>query len=336
MLRIVGWMIVLTFAASIALLVIGVYYPEWLEGQSVYKSFAATDVGSGWIQHIWPWIVANGRGLLQVGVNVAIFGFGLYIWWRNIRVRRLCATLLYDLSFQILYSISQIESKKNSEMVANEKGHIVSHKLIISADTRGWVHRLNTQLEVLRDFSIAYDHALRQRARMSAAFARMYALSAKELVEQLAAEVDLVKDGGKVELNGERYTTFVPFDPPRSALNESVGKKRGRSAPDHTLEHQREHLHNLLLKVVDVNLELAKILDGVNWFGGLFLSPGRNAPKGLQSIIKAILEWHDKRKRSGDAPTMPFATFTKVSGADIDIQLSKLTSHRFDQIFETR
>jgi hypothetical protein len=71
------------------------------------------------------------------------------------------------------------------------------------------MHRLRSELELIQDFSIAYDYAFWRRLRENSATLRMAAMSMREAIDVVMSEIDRLPEEAEIDMTKQRYFALV-------------------------------------------------------------------------------------------------------------------------------
>ena len=220
--------------------------------------------------------------LLLVGIVVPIFTLG-FNRLRNLSNRRLCSAHLYLVLIKSASNLLQV-----LDIAVKNRGKIPN-----DADNRARLHKLSAELDVLSDFSIAYQHVFTRRARRISVPARMFIAPVKEVVEFAVSELDRAGTGF-VDLNELRFHAVMIDKGPPFYLKFSrwvaawYGYFRGQAeaAPDRKAEAAKLKYIPLLTAAgaaIELNFQLAQRLEG----RFLFVMPpnGRTLPRYIRATI---------------------------------------------------
>lgn len=220
-------LVTLLIALPVIYVIVRVYWPELIASDPTVTWFLNTNFGrriDNGVSEFAAWAFQNkepGEATAEflVAVLAAVYvevasttfteivagtigavAFGalslLYNWWRNRPIRKMCSRELYVAALKIdenlgaLWDAHRVNGKKLEEVKLHTDPAKVELTLKVNDDIRSGFHRLKSELESLRDFSIAYDYAFWRGLRTLAARMRMQASAAREAIEAIMAELD--------------------------------------------------------------------------------------------------------------------------------------------------
>lgn len=245
---------------------------------------------------IWKWLL---NITIDDLINTVVIGGLLWLgtsatrWLRFAPIRNLCAQQLYVASYELIDSygksmraISEIDSKEY---------------LDVDSDIRDELFQIAQQLQVLSEFSIAYEHYFPRKLRKIAVPFRMYVVDAKTRIETMIDDINRkFSDGAgpefQIELNQGKYLSWkLHKNGWFNRLKHRFGSKKRRG------NESVRHVFGLLSDALDLTLFLATKLEGrfrpkriIGWklYGRAaptmikgriqdFLYGRKNGPKGL-------------------------------------------------------
>lgn len=170
------------------------------------EPFAAT---SQWLSGIGAYFATNIRppqlvaGAFGAGLLAAING-ALHII-SNRSIQRMCSAQLYVTAVKLVVNLEEVG--KGVRVSTGTAGQSV--KLCVDNDVRAAMHRLRSELELLQDFSIAYDYAFWRRLRQSSVTLRMMAMSIREAIDVIMTEIDRLPEQAEIDMSSQRYFAMV-------------------------------------------------------------------------------------------------------------------------------
>lgn len=167
---------------------------------------------------VWTWFIDLLSGikmaqLIAAGLGAAALGILSLVhnWWRNIRIREMCSAQLYitavklDFHALVVWNAHRVNGMTVDAFQDSGQTEVKTLTLAVDDDVRAALHRLSSELNLLQEFSIAYDYAFWRTLRVVAARTRMRAQSAKEAIEVIMSELDRKHDLEEASIREPRY-----------------------------------------------------------------------------------------------------------------------------------
>lgn len=182
----------------------------------VYNNAALSPDMVAWIDAMrrqWDYIVEQilSIRLAQViapaagALSVALIGV-FHTLWTNRKIQRMCSGQLYVTALKLILNHANLAKAFTKKEV--EGG--VQVTLHVDDDVRAAMHRLRSELELIQDFSVAYDYAFWPKLRRTTAAVRMRAMSVREAIDVVMSEMDRMQTPeGDINMSTERYYAVV-------------------------------------------------------------------------------------------------------------------------------
>jgi hypothetical protein len=201
---------------------------------------------------------------LGAGILAAFNGVSHLV--TNRRIQKMCSAQLYVTAIKLVTNRMDVEKAfRVSDTGKNQK--VILH---VDNDVRAAMHRLRSELELIQDFSIAYDYAFWRRLRETSATLRMAAMSMREAIDVVMTEIDRLPDEADIDMSQQRYFALVV-----------QSGHDGMSLLPFTIGVD---------KVITRALVLAEKLE-LGWFFQHFEGSIATLPTGLKSIRALVKQW---------------------------------------------
>lgn len=244
--------------------------------EQIYGSVPRIEIVRSLATNFWSQIMAEvwDKGIVNgvIGLFSATF-IGLlsltYNFSRNRPIRRMCSGQLYLVCLKMAFNIGNLIKKTEGGV------------LKVDDVARASFNRLDSELEVVRDFAVAYDYAFRRGVRRVSAAARMHALAAKEAVGAVISELNR-GSLQEVDLNNERFKVVQPVKMPIRVF--------GVSLPVRWFARRELGTVGLIESmnlVLDLNVLLAEKLEG-SW-PPVWYASGQTVPAGVRGLVRHLL-----------------------------------------------
>jgi hypothetical protein len=140
---------------------------------------------------------------LGAGILAAFNGVSHLV--TNRRIQKMCSAQLYVTAVKLASNREIVESA--FQTVGAGANRRVT--LNVDDDVRAAMHRLRSELELIQDFSIAYDYAFWRRLRETSATLRMAAMSMREAIDVVMSEIDRMPEKAELDMMQQRYFALV-------------------------------------------------------------------------------------------------------------------------------